>query len=76
MFSVWRERAVERWQGERFEFVRRIGQIFVAILAGVCSKEVGQLTAMERLENLSDEVTEGRSSVRVMRIGLNEVVGW
>ena len=38
------------------------------------------VTAMERLENLSDEVTEGRSSVRVvlewMRIGLIEVVGW
>jgi len=25
----------------------------------------GAATAMERLENLSDEVTEGRSSVRV-----------
>ena len=40
MFSVWSERAVERWQGERFEFVRtcRMGQIvFVAILAGVCA---------------------------------------
>ena len=41
-------------------------QIFVAMLAGVCSRETGQLyTAIERLENLSDEVTEGRSSVRV-----------
>jgi len=39
-----------------------MGQIFVAILAGVCSKE-GAAMAMERLENLSDEVTEGRSSV-------------
>ena len=27
--------------------------------------ERGAATAMERLENLSDEVTEGRSSVRV-----------
>jgi len=26
---------VERWQGERFEFVRRMGQIFVAIQFGV-----------------------------------------
>ena len=40
--------------------------LFVAILAEVCSKEGGQLCmAMERLENLSDEVTEGRSNVRV-----------
>jgi len=30
---------VERWQGERFEFVHRMGQLFGAILAGVCSKE-------------------------------------
>ena len=45
-----------------------MGQIFVAILAGVCSKEGGTMAiamAMERLENLSDEVTEGRSNVRV-----------
>jgi len=34
--------------------------------------------AMERLENLNDEVTEGRSNVRAeqrKRNGLNEVVG-
>ena len=31
-----------------------MGQIFVAMLAGVCSREAA--TAMERLENLSDEV--------------------
>ena len=45
MFSVCSERAVERWhEGERwFKFVRSMGQIFVAILAGVCSKEGGQL---------------------------------
>jgi len=30
---------VERWQGKRFEFVRRMGQIVFAMLAGVCSKE-------------------------------------
>ena len=42
-FSVWSERAVERWQGERFEWARRMGPIFVAMLAGVCSREVGQL---------------------------------
>ena len=53
MFSVWSERAEERWQGERFEVVRRMGQIFVAILA--------EAMAMERLGNLSGEVTEGRS---------------
>ena len=47
------------WQGERFERVRRMGQIFVTILARVCSKEGGTSIAMERLENLSDEVTEG-----------------
>ena len=28
MFSAWSERAEERWKGERFEFVRRMGQIF------------------------------------------------
>ena len=39
VFSVWSERALVRWQEVRFEFVRRRGQIFVAILAGVCSKE-------------------------------------
>ena len=32
-------------------------------------------SAMERLENMSDEVTEGRSGVRVDRNGLNEAVG-
>ena len=36
------------------------------MLAGVCSKEAGQLwaVAMERSANFSDEVTEGRGSVR------------
>ena len=43
VFSVWSERAVERQQGERFEWARRMGQIFVAMLAGVCSREAGQL---------------------------------
>src|SRR6218665_3679446 len=46
-----------------------MGQTFVAMLAGVCSREAYvAATAMERLENLSDEVTEGRSSVRVIVI--------
>ena len=35
----------------------------------------GTATAMERLENLSDEVTEGWSSVRVDENLFNEVVG-
>ena len=42
----------------------RYNIIFVAILAGVCFKE-GTAMAMERLDNFSDEVTEGRSSARV-----------
>ena len=43
-----------------------MGQTFVAMLAEVCSREAGQLRLwIHRLENLSDEVTEGRSSVRV-----------
>src|SRR6218665_3122595 len=42
-----------------------MGQIFVAMLAGVCSREAGQLRLWIDLENLSDKVTEGRSSVRV-----------
>ena len=32
---------------------------------GILFQRGGTATAMERLENLSDEVTEGRSSVRV-----------
>jgi len=31
-FQFLNDRTVERWQGERFEFVRRMGQIFVAML--------------------------------------------
>ena len=44
-------------------------RIFVVAQAGVCSKgngtNYGKAMAMERLANLNDEVTEGRSSVRV-----------
>ena len=32
VFLVWSERAERRWQGERFECARRMGQIFVAML--------------------------------------------
>ena len=39
-------------------------QIFVVILAGVCSRESGTAMAMERFANFIDEVTEGRKSVR------------
>jgi len=42
-----------------------MGQVVVAMLEGVCSKEAGQLWLMERSAKFSDEVTEGRSSVRV-----------
>ena len=42
-----------------------MGQIFIAILVGVCSKEEGQLWLMVGLANFNDEVTEGQSSVRV-----------
>jgi len=45
-----------------FGQVRRMGQIFVAILAGVYTKEAGRATAMKRLAN---EVTESWSSVRM-----------
>jgi len=41
--AVWGERAVGREQGVQFWWVRRMGQIVVAMLAGVCSKEAGQL---------------------------------
>jgi len=37
-----------------------VDQIFVAILAELCSKE-GVAMAMERLANFSDEKTEGRN---------------
>jgi len=40
-----------------------MGQIAVAMLAGVCSKEAGQLWLQSDPANLSDEVTEGRRSV-------------
>jgi len=47
-------------------------QIFVSMLAGVYSKETGQLyMAMERSANFSDEVTVGRKNN-----ALNEKVGW
>ena len=69
---------MERWQGERFEFVRRMGKIFVAINAGVSLfQRGGTAKAMERLENLSDEVTARRAEYVVLdwkRIELNEVV--
>jgi len=41
-----------------------MGYTFVAILAGMCSKEAMAMT-VERLANFSDEVTEGRISVMV-----------
>ena len=44
-----------------------MGQIVVEVLVGVCSKQVGvrgRAMAIERSTNLSDEVTESRSSVR------------
>ena len=52
-----------------------MGQIAVTMLAGVCSIEAGQLWLIERSANFSDEVTEGRSSVRWKRNELNEKVG-
>ena len=39
-------------------------QIFVAMLVGVCSKDVGQLWLWIDRENFSDEVTEGWRTVR------------
>ena len=41
-----------------------MGRIAVAMLAGVCSKEVVQLRPMEQSSNFGDEMNEGRSSVR------------
>jgi len=40
-----------------------MGQIFVAMLAEVCSKEAGQLWLWSDWQ--SDAVTEGQSSVRM-----------
>jgi len=37
LFSLWSEIPVERWQEEKFEFVRSMGLIFVAMMAGVRS---------------------------------------
>ena len=52
-----------------------MGQIFVAILAEVCSKEGRTAMALERSANFSDEVTEGWSSVRA-EVERVERVGW
>ena len=41
-----------------------MGQIFVAQLAGVCSKE-GNMIIYGSIGKFSDAMTEGRSSVRV-----------
>ena len=41
-----------------------MGQIVVAMLAEVCFKRGGTAMTMERSANYSDEVTEGRNSVR------------
>ena len=41
-----------------------MGQIVVAMLAGICSYRGGTAMAKERSANLSDEVTEGRERVR------------
>ena len=76
VFSVWSERAVERWQGERFEFLRRMGQIFVAILTGVYSKEAGQLIWL--WSDWKIWVTRWQKGGVVLewrRNGLNEVAG-
>jgi len=51
-----------------------MGQIFVAILAGVCSKE-GAAMAMKQLAHFSDEVSERRAVLDWKKNGLNEVVG-
>jgi len=42
-----------------------MGQIFVAVLVEVCSREAGQLWLWSDFKNWSDEVTAGRSNVRV-----------
>ena len=43
-------------------------QIVVAMLVEVCSKEAGQLRLESDQQIFSDEVTEGRSSVRANRL--------
>ena len=51
-----------------------MGQIFVSILVAVCSRGRTAM-AMKRLENFSDEVTEGRRNVRVEKERV-EREGW
>ena len=65
---------MEKWQKV---MDLRMGQIFVAMLAGICSKEGTTIaTRMQRLKNFIDEETQGRSNViGWKRNGLNEEVG-
>src|SRR6218665_1882745 len=68
VLSVRSERAVERKQEERFGRLRWMGQIFTAMLAGVCSKVAGcpncGYGAIDNIQ-VSNDVAERRSSVRV-----------
>ena len=50
-----------------------MGQILVAMLAGVCSKE-GVSYGYGAIGNFSDEVTEGQSNVSIEEERLNDVV--
>ena len=49
----------------RFWRVRRLGTIFFAILAGVCSKEAGQLWLCDDWQNYSDVVTDAMGGVAI-----------
>ena len=49
-----------------------MGQIFVAVLAGVCSKAM----AVEWLGNLSDEVTQGQSNVSIKEEWVHSFLTW
>ena len=58
---VWGERAEERCQEVKLGLACWMGQIFVAILAGICSEEAGQLLQWIDWQIISDVATEERS---------------
>ena len=63
------------WQGERFERARKMSQIFVAMKAGVCSKEAEQRRPWSDWKIRVTRLQKGGVVLEWMRIGLNEVVG-
>ena len=67
MKELWRD-GKGRGLSELVGWVRHLSQCWREFVPE--RRPGGAATAMERLENLSDEVTEGRSSVRVLYLSI------